>query len=228
MVWPVIRPGSRPIVVSDWKVVLFARRDVEPATSTPPHPGMQRPWCRDRNHWRRAKGLPSNPALRFGQGACPAGMIQRSPCPRPATGLRHWPWPEPMPSMTNRTRAQDAVDPITMEICAKRSSRATRQLIEEKGPLGFTMAEAARAASVSPAAPYRHFKGREDLLEAVALRGFEMFAERLEAATRDGEKAPLTAFSAAGTAYLDFARQFPGLLYGDVRIGRVDCGRPPT
>jgi AcrR family transcriptional regulator len=29
------------------------------------------------------------------------------------------------------------------------------------------MAEAARAADVSPAAPYRHFSGREDLLEAL-------------------------------------------------------------
>jgi len=103
---------------------------------------------------------------------------------------------------------------------------ATRQLIEEKGPLGFTMAEAARAASVSPAAPYRHFKGREDLLEAVALRGFEMFAERLEAATRDGEKAPLTAFSAAGTAYLDFARQFPGYYMAMFESGVSIAGDP--
>jgi AcrR family transcriptional regulator len=87
---------------------------------------------------------------------------------------------------------------------------AARRLIEEKGPLGFTIAEAARAAGVSPAAPYRHFKGREDLVEAVALRGFEMFADRLERATEGGEAAPLAAFSAAGSAYLDFARQEPG------------------
>lgn len=87
---------------------------------------------------------------------------------------------------------------------------AARVLIEEKGPLGFTMAEAARAAGVSPAAPYRHFAGREELIEAVALQGFTLFAERLERATEGGERAPLAAFTAAGNAYLDFARANPG------------------
>ena len=42
---------------------------------------------------------------------------------------------------------------------------ATAQLIEQQGPQGFTLAEAARQAGVSAAAPYRHFTGREDLLE---------------------------------------------------------------
>jgi AcrR family transcriptional regulator len=35
--------------------------------------------------------------------------------------------------------------------------RAALALIAEKGPAGFTFAEAARWAGVSPAAPYRHF-----------------------------------------------------------------------
>jgi len=35
--------------------------------------------------------------------------------------------------------------------------RAALELIAEKGPAGFTFAEAARWAGVSPAAPYRHF-----------------------------------------------------------------------
>ncbi len=33
---------------------------------------------------------------------------------------------------------------------------ATLSLIEAKGPTGFTLAEAARSAGVSAAAPYRH------------------------------------------------------------------------
>ena len=41
---------------------------------------------------------------------------------------------------------------------------ATVALIEEKGPLAFTLTEAARLAGVSAAAPYRHFKGRDELL----------------------------------------------------------------
>lgn len=87
---------------------------------------------------------------------------------------------------------------------------AALSLIEEKGPLGFTMAEAARLAGVSPAAPYRHFRGREDLIEEVARQGFEIFADRLERAFDDGRPSALSAFNAAGQAYLDFARAHPG------------------
>jgi AcrR family transcriptional regulator len=54
--------------------------------------------------------------------------------------------------------------------------RAALELIAEKGPAGFTFAEAARSAGVSPAAPYRHFRDRDELLANVALRGFERFA----------------------------------------------------
>ena len=87
---------------------------------------------------------------------------------------------------------------------------ATAALIEETGPLAFTLTEAARRAGVSPAAPYRHFKGREDLLEEVARQGFVEFAGRLEAAFDEGRPKPLTAFLRMGQAYLDFARDRPG------------------
>jgi AcrR family transcriptional regulator len=87
---------------------------------------------------------------------------------------------------------------------------ATLGLIEEKGPFGFTLAEAARQAGVSAAAPYRHFRGRDELIEEVARRGFEMFADRLEAAFNDGRPSALSAFGATGRAYLAFARENPG------------------
>jgi AcrR family transcriptional regulator len=87
---------------------------------------------------------------------------------------------------------------------------ATATLIEENGPQAFTLTEAARRAGVSAAAPYRHFKGREDLLEEVARQGFIDFANRLEAAFDDGRPGPLTAFLRTGQAYLDFAADRPG------------------
>ena len=55
--------------------------------------------------------------------------------------------------------------------------RAALELIAEKGPAGFTFADAARWAGVSPAAPYRHFRDRDELLADVARRGFEQFAD---------------------------------------------------
>jgi AcrR family transcriptional regulator len=86
---------------------------------------------------------------------------------------------------------------------------AALALIAEKGPAGFTFAEAARWAGVSAAAPYRHFRDRDALMADVARRGFEAFAGRLEAAWNDGRPEPMRAFEAVGRAYLGFAREEP-------------------
>jgi AcrR family transcriptional regulator len=87
---------------------------------------------------------------------------------------------------------------------------AALALIAEKGPQGFTLSEAAKAADVTPAAVYRHFAGRDDLLAEVARQGFDIFAALLEYAYDDGRPSPLAAFEATGRAYLAFARKYPG------------------
>jgi AcrR family transcriptional regulator len=87
---------------------------------------------------------------------------------------------------------------------------ATLELVVERGPFGFTIAEAARKAGVSPGAPYRHFKGREEIIEEAALQGFEMFADLMEHAYRKSQPSALEGFEATGRAYLAFARKFPG------------------
>ena len=87
--------------------------------------------------------------------------------------------------------------------------RAALSLIAEKGPAGFTFAEAARSAGVSPAAPYRHFRDRDELLADVARRGFEQFESALKLAWDEGRPEPLAAFDRMGRAYLDFAKREP-------------------
>ena len=87
---------------------------------------------------------------------------------------------------------------------------AALDLIAEKGPTGFTMAEAAKRAEVSTAAPYRHFAGRDDLIAEVAAQGYDLFGDVLEYAYNDGKPSPLAAFEAVGRAYLAFARKYPG------------------
>ena len=84
------------------------------------------------------------------------------------------------------------------------------RLIEEKGPTGFTLSEAAREAGVTPAAVYRHFEGREDMIAEAARQGYEIFADLMEHAYDNGKPTPLSAFEATGRAYLAFARRFPG------------------
>jgi AcrR family transcriptional regulator len=87
--------------------------------------------------------------------------------------------------------------------------KAALDLIAAKGPLGFTFAEAARSAGVSQAAPYRHFRDRDELMVDVAVRGFERFEAALAKAWSDGAPNPLAAFESLGKAYLDFARTEP-------------------
>lgn len=87
---------------------------------------------------------------------------------------------------------------------------AALELIAANGPTGFTMAEAAKLAEVSAAAPYRHFTGRDELIAEVAAQGFDLFADVLAYAYDDGCPSPLAAFEAVGRAYLAFARKHPG------------------
>lgn len=87
--------------------------------------------------------------------------------------------------------------------------RAALDLIAQKGPAGFTFADAARWAGVSAAAPYRHYRDREELLADVARRGFEQFGQQLSTAWDDGKPDPQVAFERLGKAYLAFARAEP-------------------
>ncbi|MEM1350824.1 MAG: TetR/AcrR family transcriptional regulator [Pseudomonadota bacterium] len=87
---------------------------------------------------------------------------------------------------------------------------AALQLVETKGPMGFTLSEAAKQAGVTPAAVYRHFEGRSDLIEEAAVEGYEIFADLMEFAYRSGQPSALAAFEATGRAYLAFARKYPG------------------
>ena len=86
---------------------------------------------------------------------------------------------------------------------------AALQFIAERGPSGFAFADLARAAGVSPAAPYRHFRDRGALIAEIARRGFETLAASLERAWNDGRPDPVSAIEACGHAYLAFARQDP-------------------
>jgi AcrR family transcriptional regulator len=100
--------------------------------------------------------------------------------------------------------------------------KAARELIAEKGPAGFTFADAARSAGVSPAAPYRHFRDREALLADVAREGFGRFEAMLSTGWNGSRPDPLTAFHNVGRAYLAFARAEPAYY-----AAMFESGLPP-
>ena len=100
--------------------------------------------------------------------------------------------------------------------------QAARELIKEKGPAGFTFADAARSAGVSPAAPYRHFRDREALLADVAREGFQRFEAMLTTGWAGGKPDSITAFNNVGRAYLAFARAEPAYY-----AAMFESGLPP-
>lgn len=87
---------------------------------------------------------------------------------------------------------------------------AALELIADRGPQGFTLSEAAKRAGVTPAAVYRHFEGREDLIAEIALQGYEIFADLMDYAFDGGKPTAMAAFEATGRAYLAFAKKYPG------------------
>jgi AcrR family transcriptional regulator len=101
--------------------------------------------------------------------------------------------------------------------------RAALELIAQKGPAGFTFAEAARWAGVSPAAPYRHFRDRDELMANVALRGFQKFELVLARAWDEGRPDAFTALERLGKAYLEFARTEPAFY-----SAMFEAGIPPA
>ena len=88
---------------------------------------------------------------------------------------------------------------------------AARRLVDGEGADAFRLADAATLAGVSAAAPYRHFRDRQALLEAVADDGFEQLSERSSTAASEHEEGSLEAVSALGEAYIEFARGNPNV-----------------
>ena len=82
---------------------------------------------------------------------------------------------------------------------------ATRQLVMERGAENFTLADACRVAGVTTAAPYRHFRSKQEILEEIASRGFEEMTARAMAVIAEKGPGTLEAIVAMGQAYVAFA-----------------------
>jgi AcrR family transcriptional regulator len=96
---------------------------------------------------------------------------------------------------------------------------AARAILEEAGPDVVGVRETARRVGVSPAAAYRFFTNKDDLLASVAAEGFRELAAAIE--TVASESDPL---GAVGLAYFDFALQKRGLfrlMFGPILAGRA-------
>ena len=85
-------------------------------------------------------------------------------------------------------------------------------LFAARGPDGVTLRQLAEALGVSSMTPYRYFKDKDAILAAVRTRAFNRFAEAMEDAREEMEKAARarsTQGGEPGNAYLDFALGAP-------------------
>ena len=88
---------------------------------------------------------------------------------------------------------------------------ATRQLVESKGPDHFSVAEACRVAGVSTAAPYRHFRDKDEMLMAVTMAGMQRQHDQMVEACEALPKGSLERIMAMGRVYVTFAMEEPGV-----------------
>jgi len=84
------------------------------------------------------------------------------------------------------------------------------RLVEDEGPDAVTIRGVARIAGVSHTAPLHHFRDRQELLDAVADRGFDLLVERLDASLAP-DVTPVESLRAYGRAYVDHAVAHRGL-----------------
>lgn len=87
---------------------------------------------------------------------------------------------------------------------------AALHIVEREGLGALSLRAVAREAGVSPAAPYHHFKDKQELMLAVGAMGFEQLTEVMLDARRKAPDA-MAALTAIGVAYVSFARQHPAL-----------------
>jgi AcrR family transcriptional regulator len=90
--------------------------------------------------------------------------------------------------------------------------KSAERTLREKGVGALSLRELARAAGVSHAAPGRHFKDKQALLDALALDGYERLNRALDAAAESPGLDLEGRLTALARAYLGFAVENPELL----------------
>ncbi len=88
---------------------------------------------------------------------------------------------------------------------------ATRRLVEEKGPDGFSVSDACRLAGVSTAAPYKHFKDKNEMLVAMVLEGMMRHRAKMRAALEGIPEGTPARVTALGREYVRFAMEENGV-----------------
>jgi len=106
-------------------------------------------------------------------------------------------------------------------------------LLRQRGISDISLREVAKLAGVSHTAPYRHFRDKDQLLQALAAVGYRRLADALLAIRDEYEEQPETALLKGGEAYVELAVNHPQmtqLMFGgmvsrdEVSADLAECG----
>ena len=88
---------------------------------------------------------------------------------------------------------------------------AAEEELTEKGLEGFSLRGVAKRAGVSHAAPAHHFQDVTGLLTALAAEGFRRFLDLQMSYQAVAPSDGVSRLKASGTAYVDFASEYPAM-----------------
>ena len=88
--------------------------------------------------------------------------------------------------------------------------QAGLKLLGEGGVRSLSLRAAAQLAGVSHAAPYRHFRDKDQLVAAIAEEGFRLLTAHMQAELRAAPAGGPEGLRAIGWGYVSFARAHPG------------------
>jgi AcrR family transcriptional regulator len=83
------------------------------------------------------------------------------------------------------------------------------KMLATRSPSELSLRELAREAGVSGAAPYRHFKDKNELLAAISQQGFEMKFSYMIKAMKEAKGDPEKMFFGCGLAYFKMGKDHP-------------------
>jgi len=86
------------------------------------------------------------------------------------------------------------------------------KLLDEAGYEGFSLRQVAKACNVSHAAPYRHFKNKDELILAIGAEAMTRFSQNMQAAVDRYPDDPSSQLREMGYAYIRFFTENPEYL----------------
>jgi AcrR family transcriptional regulator len=128
------------------------------------------------------------------------------------------------PSVTAKEQRHEegtAKSPLPPRRAARGVDRRDARLVEGRGAENFTLADACPVAGVTSAAPYRHFRGKQEILEEIASRGFDELRSRPTAMLAKKGEGTLEGIIAMRQTYVAFAVE-------ETAVFRLMFGQEPS